>query len=251
MLSRAFTIAIIVGAFTRPCIAADNASKSIPAKETLDYSIEWRLVSAGKAHLTFNQQAGDLNKGYNIKLHVESAGLVSRLFRVNDDYSAVVNPDLCAISTFMTAHEASRNRESRVSYDAHKAVYQERDLTKNVEVARKEVDIPACVHDLIGGLYQLRTMGLEPGKSGQIAVSNGKRTATLKVDAQHRETLKIGATEYKTIEYEVYAFNNVLYQRPGHLNIWLSDDKRNLPVQLQIRLQFAVGTITFRLDKAE
>ena len=94
-------------------------------------------------------------------------------------------------------------------------------------------------------------MSLEPGQSGQLPVSNGKRSVSLKVTAKRRETLKVNGTEYKTVEYEVFAFNNVLYQRPGHLNVWLTDDKRRLPVQLQIRLQFTVGTILFRLNNAE
>jgi hypothetical protein len=251
MLLKALAMAAFVGAFTLLGNAAESPSKSLPTKEALDYTIEWRLVTAGKARLTFNLQPGDLSKGYDLKLHVESLGMVSRLFRVNDDYSAVVTPDLCAVSTFMSAHEGSRNRESRVSYDAHKAIYQERDLNKNAVTGHHEVEIPSCVHDLIGGLYELRTMNLEPGKSGHIAISNGKRNVSLKVDGQRRETLKVGSTDYKTIEYEVFAFNNALFQRPGHLNIWLSDDKRHLPVQVQIRLQFTVGTIVFRLDKAE
>jgi Protein of unknown function (DUF3108) len=229
---------------------ANLLSANLPSKESLTYDVEWRLINAGKAHLTWTQRPGEI-KGYEIKLHLESLGLVSRLFRVNDDYTATLNPDLCAVSTFMTAHEGNRNRESRVAYGPRKATYLERDLNKNAQVLSKEVDIPACVHDLIGGLYFLREQDVEPGHSIQLPVSNGKRTASLKVDALRRETLKVGGTEYKTVQYEVNAFNNVMYARPGHMSVWLTDDKRRLLVQLQIRLQFTVGTITFRLNRAE
>lgn len=230
--------------------AAEGPATSLPQQETLTYDVEWRLINAGKARLTWNQRPGDI-KGYEIKLHLESLGLVSRLFRVNDDYTATLHPDLCAVSTFMTAHEGNRSRESRVSYGYRKASYVERDLNKNALVLSKEVETPVCVHDLIGGLYALRAQDLEPGHSTQIPVSNGKRTALVKVDATRRETIRAGGAEYKTIEYEVYAFNNVMYARPGHMSVWLTDDKRRLLVQLQIRLQFTVGTITFRLNHAE
>ncbi len=230
--------------------AFSPAAETPPSKESLAYDIEWRLINAGKAHLTWTQRPGE-TKGYEIKLHVESLGMVSRLFHVNDDYTATLNPDLCAAGTFMTAHEGSRNRESRVTYHYRKASYMERDLNKNALVLSKEVDTPACVHDLIGGLYALRQQDVEPGHSVQVPVSNGKRTASLKVDALRRETLKVNGAEYKTIAYEVNAFNNVMYARPGHMNVWLTDDARRLPVQLQIRLQFTVGTITFRLNHAE
>jgi hypothetical protein len=35
------------------------------------------------------------------------------------------------------------------------------------------------------------------------------------------------------------------------LNVWVSDDRRRLPVQLRVRLTFAVGTITLLLEKHE
>lgn len=251
MLSSAFQITAAAVLLAAAGAAAEEPPKNLPAKEALDYEVEWRLITAGKAHLTWNKQPGDLSNGYDIKLHLESIGMVSRLFHVNDDYSATIAPDLCAIGTFMSAHEGSRNRESRVTYAKRKAVYQERDLNKNAVVAHNEVDTPQCVHDLIGGLYKLRSLNLDAGKSAQIPVSNGKRSVSLKVEGQRRGSIKIGSTEYKTIEYEIFAFNNVLYQRPGHLHVWLTDDKRRLPVQFQVRPQFAVGTITFRLTKAE
>lgn len=250
MLRNVLRIGAALGSLALFLPAAESPVANLPQRESLNYDVEWRLINAGKAHLTWNQRPGDV-KGYEIKLHLESLGLVSRLFHVSDDYTATVQPDLCAVSTFMTAHEGSRNRESRVSYGYRKATYLERDLNKNALVLSKEVETPVCVHDLIGGLYALRSQDVEPGHSTLIPVSNGKRTASLKVDALRRETLKIGATEYKTIEYEANAFNNVLYARPGHMSVWLTDDKRRLLVQLQIRLQFTVGTITFRLNRAE
>jgi hypothetical protein len=33
--------------------------------------------------------------------------------------------------------------------------------------------------------------------------------------------------------------------------LWLTDDARMMPVQIQIRLQFLIGTITLQLEKEE
>ena len=56
---------------------------------------------------------------------------------------------------------------------------------------------------------------------------------------------------FKTMRYEVYLFNNVLYKRPAHLNVWLSDDRRRLPVQIRVRMTFTIGTINLQLEKHE
>ena len=72
-----------------------------------------------------------------------------------------------------------------------------------------------------------------------------------KVEAQQREDVKTSAGTFKTIRYEIHVFNDVLYRRPAHLYVWLTDDRRKLPVRVQVRMQFAIGTITLLLEKAE
>jgi Protein of unknown function (DUF3108) len=53
------------------------------------------------------------------------------------------------------------------------------------------------------------------------------------------------------VRYEVHMFNNVLVNRKARMYVWLTDDARKLPVQLRVRLQFLIGTITLQLEKAE
>jgi Protein of unknown function (DUF3108) len=229
----------------------------IPSNEVLQYGIEWRLVPAGTAKLTWTAlprpatSAGPTSSG-EVRLHMESAGLVSRLFHVDDDYTAAEGQNLCAQNSFLTAHEGSRNRETRVNYNSQtrKADYLEKDLNKN-STTTHEVDIPACVHDVVGGLMVLRTLSLEPGNTAQIPVSDGKKFVQVKIESQRREEIKTEMGMRKTIRYEVFLFDNVLFKRSGHLHIWLTDDNLRLPVQLQIRMTFTIGTITLKLQKEE
>jgi hypothetical protein len=172
---------------------------------------------------------------------------------VNDDYSSTLNQNLCVQTTHLNAQEGSRQRETQVTFDAatHKASYLERDKQTGAVVVSKETDIPACVHDIIGGLYYLRTLNLGPGQSAQVPISDGKKSVSARVEAQIREQIKTPTGTHKTIRYEVFVFNNVLYRRPARLHVWLTDDSRRLPVRLQVRLQFTIGTITLELEKEE
>ena len=226
---------------------------SLPSQEILNYDVEWRLVTAGKARLQLNQTPGQDGLGWRVNLHVESAGLVSKLFKVEDDYAVNLSPALCAVSSQMTSHEGNRQRETKVTFDrdARKASYQERDLARNRVVASQEVDTPDCVHDVIGGVYFLRTLNLEPGQSTEVAVSDGKKSVMAKVEAQAREDIKAGDTRYQTIRYEIFLFDNVLYRRSAHLHVWLTDDRRKLPVQIRVRMPITIGTITLHLEKHE
>jgi hypothetical protein len=239
----------VIGALLLIPSHAQQSPPISPNEETLDYEIEWRLVNAGHAKLTLGKSPAE-SASREMKLHLESTGLVSRLFHVNDDYTADTNAGYCAESTFMTAHEAGRSRETKVVYDGKnlKATLNERDLIKNTTTTL-ETSVPPCVHDIVGGLYHLRTLNMTPGQSLQLPVSDGKKSVMVKIECQRREEIKTPAGPRKTLLYEVFAFNNVLYRRSGHLHIWLSDDARRIPVQIEIRLQFTIGTITLRLDK--
>jgi len=225
----------------------------LPAKETLYYSIDWRLFTAGKARveLTTTPQP---RPGYQVNLHLESTGIVSKLFKVEDDYSANMSSAYCAQSLQMTTHEGSRLRETKITFDAEakKASYLERDRARNnAIVLSQETDIPPCVHDAIGGLFFIRTLNLEPGQSTQIPVSDGKKSVMVKVEAQAREDVKTPDGTFKTIRYEVYLFDGVLYRRSAHVNVWVSDDRRKLPVQIRVRMTFTIGTINLQLEKHE
>ena len=226
--------------------------QSLPTRETLYYTIEWRLITAGKAKLEWIPEQRPRTEP-QVNLHLESVGLVSKFFKVEDDYSANLNPALCGQSLQMTTNEGSRQRETKITFDSasRKASYLERDRVKNTVLASHEIDIPPCVHDVIGGLYFVRTLNLEPGQSAQVPVSDGKKSAMAKVEAQQREDIKTPGGTFKTIRHEMNVFNNVLYRRSAHLYVWLTDDRRKLPVRVQVRMQFAIGTITLSLEKAE
>ncbi len=225
----------------------------LPPREVLRYNVEWRLVTAGKARLAWSATPHHSAAGWQADLHLESAGLVSRLFKVNNDYVSNLESDLCASGSYLKAEEASRHKETRVTFnrEARKAEYLEKDLDKNAVVNAHEIDIPACVHDVLGGLYSLRTQNLQPGQNTQVAVSDGKKSVMARVEAQQREEVRTPAGVFKTIRYEAFLFNDVLYRRYGRLYVWLTDDERKVPVQIRVHLQFAIGTITLQLEKED
>ncbi len=224
---------------------------ALPARETLLYSIEWRLIYAGSARLTFNQAQAAGPPEWESKLHLESAGLVSKLYKLEDNYRVEMQDGFCATSSEFDAAEGKRHHETKVTFDrnAHKATYLETDLTKHTVIKSADTEIPGCVSDIIGALYKLRTVHLEPGQSLQLPLSDGKKSVAAKVEAQEKEEVETKAGKFKTIRYEAYIFNGVLYKKNARLQLWMTDDNLHLPVQLRARMPFPIGTITFQLDK--
>jgi hypothetical protein len=227
---------------------SDGGPAPFPSPETLSYTIEWRLVNAGTARISLERSGA----GWQTHLNLESAGLVSRLYKINDSLTSHYENEFCIQNSTLNATEGKRKRDTHVTYDGerNKGVYSERDLVKNT-TKQGEFDIPTCVRDVIGGLIYLRTQNVELGHSVEIPMSDGKKFAVARVESQEREDIKINKTVYKTIRYEAFIFNKVLYTRSGRLLVWLTEDGRRVPVRVQVRAGFPIGTVTIELDKQE
>jgi hypothetical protein len=220
-----------------------------PAKESFTYGVEWRMIRAGITKISVTPGNG----GWQGDIHLESSGMVSKLYKIEDNYTATIDDQFCAKSISMKALEGKRQRDTKVTFDhaRKKATYLERDLLKNSTVLSKETDTPACVQEWVSGLYKLRSLKLEPGQSAAIPMSDGKRFANVKVEAQEREEVTTPLGKFKTVRYEVFVFDGALIARKARAFVWLTDDAKKTPVQIRVRMQFLIGTINLQLEKEE
>jgi hypothetical protein len=217
-------------------------------KDILTYAVEWRLIRAGTAKITLEP----VRSGWQGDVDLESAGLVSKLYPVSDHYTAQMTEGFCATSTSMKAQEGSRRRETIVNYDRSRGMtsYVETDFVKN-KTTSKETGIPGCVHEWVGAIIAFRATKLEPGQSATIPMSDGKKFAQVKIEAQEREEVKTPLGTFKTIRYEAFFFDGALINRSARCFLWLTDDAKKTPVQIRVRLQFLIGTINLQLEKEE
>jgi hypothetical protein len=232
-----------------PADQAPQKCPQFPCPEKLSYRVEWRLVTAGEVNLQMSRANAD---DWNVSMDVLSAGLVNRLYRVQDRYRVVANQNFCGVNSDLDAQEGKRHRLESMRFDAarRKLDYEERDVLKNTD-EKKSLDVPPCTYEIAGALASLRIRDLQPGKSATIAITDGKKLAYGKVQAQARENVTIEGKSYQTIRCEAFLFDNVLYRRKGRLFIWLSDDASHVPVQLRIQLGFPIGTVSVELEKRE
>jgi hypothetical protein len=215
---------------------------------TLHYRVEWRLIHAGDIRFTWSPQL----TFYSAALQAESAGLVSKLYRVKDDYHVQMNNALCAQTVSIHAEEGKRRKQTNITFDraAGKVFFFEKDLIKNTENT-KEVEAAGCVHDYFGGLAKLRASDLAVGKSMEVPISDGKKFARVKIEAEERERIKTSLGTFNTIRYQVHMFNGALINKKARMYVWLTDDPRRLPVQLRVKMSLLIGTITMQLEKEE
>lgn len=234
---------VLVAAAAIFAVLPVHAGVESGAAGKLSYNLEWRLIHAGTAVIDLST-AKDTVK-------LDSAGLVSTLYKVDDLYTENFDESTCTTSSVLDGQEGHRHRRLEATFDrkTNHAFFVERDLLRDAVMHSGQIEIPNCVHNVLGGIHVLRGMNLQPGQSAQIPLSDGRNAAMVKVDAQEREDLTTSAGAFHTIRYEVNIMNGVIYARKGRVFVWVSDDAKRLPVQILLRLAFPLGSLTLQLEK--
>lgn len=246
--SAACLLFCLTGGFAPAQQQSPNTSK-FPYSEKLTYRIEWRLIAAGSATVELSHTNPD---DWQTSLNLQSAGLVTRLYKVLDSYKVNSNANFCALNSVLDAQEGKRHTLTHLTFEntRHKVEYDERNLVKNASV-KKELDIAPCTYEIAGALEALRTMNLPPGKWATLPITDGKKMVEAKISAQARESVTVAGKTYQAIRYEAFLFDNVLYKRKGRMLIWITDDPDRIPVQLRLEMGFPIGSVTVELEKQQ
>lgn len=219
---------------------------SFPEKQTLTYSVDWRVFPAGVATLHF-EAMGDREK---ISATADTIGAINLLFHVSDKFQSIFNRSTgCTYEFDKQTIEGRRqvNSTLKLDYAAGKSILDEKNVVKG-QTKHVEEPIGGCVTDLLTGIYYVASQPLVVGKSFVVPVADAMHTVPVTMKVEAREEVKTPMGTFKTIRVQPTADAGVVKNR-GNIWIWYTDDERHLPVQMRARLFW--GTITFRLSGNE
>ena len=232
-----------------PVLAAPSAGFAYPQHETLTFTVDWRVFTAGTAvfHL---DQAGGVEK---ITATADSVGAINLLFPVVDRFESGFDLKTgCSTGFNKQIQEGRRKIASELIFDyAHgKQTQNERNLVKGT-ATHKEANIPACVTDSLSAIFYTQSqLPLQDavGQTVYFPLADSMRTVTVGMKVEDREEIKTPAGTFQTVKVQATADEGVVKNR-GQIWIWYTDDARHLPVQMQARLFW--GTITFHLQSVD
>lgn len=236
------TISNVPKAAIEPVSEAQRFSNN----QTLHYDAEWRLWKAGAGTLRI-EQAGD---NEHVIGTAEASGAVAVLYRVQDRIESYFDRrSFCSQRILKHSEEGLHKRETTLVFDAFhgKSVLDERNL-RNSEVKHQETDSPACVTDVLSGIYYVGAQHLEPGTSLLFPLNDGGKTVDVKAYVEGREEVKTDAGTFHTLRVAIYSDTGPLKGR-GKVWIWYTDDPAHLPVQMRSHLFW--GTMTLRLTRID
>ncbi|HEY2472826.1 MAG TPA: DUF3108 domain-containing protein [Terracidiphilus sp.] len=215
---------------------------SFPQKQTLTYSVDWRVFSAGTAVLHFEAQ-GDHER---LTADANTIGAINLLFHASDHFQSTFDRAKGCTNEFDKQTIEGRrqvNSTLRMDYAQSKSILDEKNLVTG-QSKHVESPIPGCMTDLLTGVFYASSQAMEIGQNFALPVVDAMHNVHVTMKVEAREVVKTPLGTFKTIRVQPTAEAGVVKNR-GNIWIWYTDDDRHLPVQMRARLFW--GTITFRL----
>jgi hypothetical protein len=229
-----------------PQLPTPRAGFTFPQRQTLTYSVDWRVFPAGTTVLHFESN-GDRER---ISASADTVGAINMLFHVSDHFQSTFDRQKgCTYEFDKQTVEGRRQLSStqRLDYAQGKSLMDEKNQLTG-QTKHMETPVQGCLTDLLTGVFYISSLPLEVGHDVVLPVVDAQRIVPVTLKVEGREEIKTPLGTYKTIRVEPTAEAGVVKNR-GNIWIWYTDDERHLPVQMRARLFW--GTITFRLTGNE
>ena len=216
---------------------------ALPAQQTLQYSVDWRVFPAGTASFHLQTENGLVH----VHATANSVGAIALLFPVADQYDSVLDRATGCSQQYKKQIQEGFRRVSgtlTMDYAQHKQLLSEKNLNKG-NVRQIAAPIPNCVTDVLSGIFYLATQPLSVGGSVRFPLADAGRVVAVTANVEAREQITTPAGTFATVRVQPTADAGVVKNR-GDILIWYTDDVRHIPVQVRANLFW--GTLTLRLN---
>ena len=264
-VSIAALLAVLM-AFTAP---AQNAITTIPVSarvpaampfapgEELTYEGKIRkwLPTIAIADMTFTVSqpgsAGDLI----VRAEARSKGTLLKMFRfsfLQEIESTFGAGDARVKSTRKHDVQKDRIRDSEAVFDYKdsRVTYVETDPKEPMRPPRKIAsEIGGDTYDMVSAIYRVRSLPLAVGSTFRLSVSDSGLVydVPVKVTAREMQRTVLGKVMCFRIEPQVFGPGRLI-EREGSMIIWMTDDRRRVPVRSQVNSP--IGRIEIKLQAA-
>jgi len=232
-----------------PTLQPPTASFVYPERQTLTFTVDWRVFTAGTAIFHLERQGEQLK----IAATADTVGAVNLLFPVVDRFQSSMDTRTgCSAGFSKQVQEGRRKVSTELTFDAKtgRQTQIERNLVKGTQ-KQASAPIPACVTDSLSGIFYAASQPLVVGHDVAFPLGDAMRTVTVTMKVEGREEIKTPAGTFQTIRVQPTAEEGTVKNR-GNIWIWYTDDARHIPVQIRARLFWGQwSTITFHLRSVE
>ncbi|MEO5355272.1 MAG: DUF3108 domain-containing protein [Magnetococcus sp. XQGC-1] len=209
--------------------------------ERLRYRVHWMGITAGDASMQLESGPG---RGYLLQSGLSSVG-AARVIRALDEWFKVEGEH--RESAFIPRqYVKDQRRDNRVKWTSYQF---DREMRQVVRLRRGEegrpdeiLPIPFSAEPLadpLSLLYAVRArQELLPGQTLERLVVDGERIYCLTITVGGGRQLHTSLGEFRVFSLQVAVENSELFRQRGPIQLWLTDDARRIPIQVEAQLAF-------------
>lgn len=224
------------------CLTSSGSAFQIP--EQLEFEVSYAGIPAGRAVQEVKQVGDEIQ----IVSTAKSADWLKLFFPVDDRIDSILNSG--APPNYIGVPRLYRERISEgwtrfqkdAVFDRHKLEVTTTDHIKKSETTSK---ITKRTYDPLSSFFYFRTIPLQVGTSYFIDIFDCKKLWNTEVHVLRREELVTPLGKFKTVVIKPILKFQGIFARTGDMFIWLTDDDRRIPVQMQSKVR--IGSITATL----
>jgi hypothetical protein len=221
-----------------PGISVEPESWPFKVGEQLNYQVF--LGGSNAVIATANFQVRGHSRYFNrdgllLAVQAQTTAEAQRLFVANDQINSYVDSNaLLPFRTELSLVEGRRRSNQTLSVN--------QDYGTATTGTGEKIEIPVGTHDYLSFFYSMRTFNLNPPKRNAISILVNNKPKTLFIGSLKRETIEVGAQKIPAIALSLTTDDP---QSDKYLlRMWVSDDKRHLPLRITGSTEIGV----FRAD---
>ena len=182
---------------------------------------------------------------------VTSKGFFTKLFnlRFKEQIESTVDPASFTVTkTKKVDEQGKRLRTSETTYRDGKVLWIEKDPNSPSQPPRSAgATFVGQVQDVLSAIYYLRTQRLELGKTFKLTVSDSGNVYEVPVRVVEKKRMKtvLGRLEAFRVDPEIFGDGGMIDEK-GSFSIWLTNDKRHIPVSAKIKTEYGTFDVTLR-----
>ena len=226
--------------------------------ETLVYEGKVSKIIRGisVAELTFTVSRPDADSDFTVKADARSKGTLLKLFRFSflqeiESTFGAADPRVKLTKKHDVQKERVRDSEAVFNYADRRVTYTETDPNEPMRPPRRIAsEIVPETHDMVSAIYRLRMLPLAVGSTYHLTVSDSGLVYKIPVNVTAREQQNTVLGKVWCFRLEPVVFGpGRLIEREGSMIIWITDDKRRLPVRSQVNS--SIGKVEIKLKDAK
>jgi hypothetical protein len=209
--------------------------------EDLQYDVNVGFVTAGKASLKIPRATRVNDRPcYNIEFNVQTTSFFDALYKVRDHYESEMDMEgMFPVRFEQRIREGSYKKDFDARFDHARGVATTTGGTYKIE---------PYTQDILSAFYYMRTTdysGFRPGQKVYLKNFYKDSSYVLAVKYLGKQTIEVEAGEFRCMLLEPITKAGGLFKSTGRVIVWVTDDERRLPVQVEAEIP--IGAITAEL----